>query len=144
MIIETTTIETNAGVTVTFDFLLAGKALFTVANGKGEHLTFKVNKAKQGDKYFVSLLTGPQNTSDYTYMGLWTPGKPVYYGGKTTFTADSRPAKVFAWALKAVQGLVTVPEGYSIQHEGRCGKCFKVLTDPVSIKTGFGPHCRKD
>ena len=26
-------------------------------------------------------------------------------------------------------------------HEGRCGKCGRVLTVPTSISTGFGPDC---
>jgi hypothetical protein len=30
-----------------------------------------------------------------------------------------------------------------IWHQGRCGKCGKVLTVPKSIESGFGPECSK-
>ncbi len=136
--------KVNPGVLhATMDFLKAGKARFTVDNGKGTHFTFQV-KANKKDKnvFFVSLLTGPDNTKDYTYMGLWRVGKPLHFGGKTTYTAESVPAKTFAWALKAIEGKVTVPAGYSIQHSGQCGKCLRELTDPVSIASGLGPICR--
>ncbi|WP_373093047.1 DUF6011 domain-containing protein [Zhongshania sp.] len=29
-------------------------------------------------------------------------------------------------------------------HAGKCGRCARKLTDPVSISTGFGPHCRSE
>lgn len=57
-------------------FILAGNAIFTVKSAKtGKHFTYKVSRAK-GNKdsrpWFVSVLRGPNNGSDYSYIGcLW-------------------------------------------------------------------------
>jgi len=59
-------------------FILAGKARFTLTSKKtGQHFTYQVKKAKDGGKrpnspWFVSILSGPDNGSDYQYIGcLW-------------------------------------------------------------------------
>lgn len=126
-------------------FFKGGRALFTVANDKGNHYTFKIRKAKEDQfkHFFVSLLTGPQNTNDYTYMGIYNPNAhKVFLTAKSKYNAESVPFKVINWAINMVANGKTLPVGYSIQHEGRCAKCGKLLTDPVSIETGFGPICR--
>jgi len=130
-------------------FILGGKAIFTISNNKGEHLTFRVNsKADRNDKsktvYFASLLTGPDNLSSYTYMGLVREEDLrliITKGSK--FNSGSRSVMVFRWAMQIVQGTTNLPEGYDIQHAGRCCRCAKMLTDPISIEIGIGPECRK-
>ena len=125
-------------------FFRGGKALFTVANDKGNHYTFKIRQPKGDNKpFFVSLLTGPDNGSDYTYLGIYNPNtNKVFLTAKSQYNEDSTPVKVINWAIQMVANGKTLPVGYSIQHEGRCAKCGKVLTDPISIETGFGPICR--
>lgn len=142
---------------ITMDFIKAGKAIFTVDNGKGTHYTYKVTRKEDKDKvfYFVNLLTGPDNTSNYTYMGMlvdssqWhrsNMAQPSSWYCKMTraskFKNDSQSVKVLNWALMVVQGYKELPEGYSILHDGRCGRCGRLLTDPDSIKLGLGPICR--
>jgi hypothetical protein len=34
-----------------------------------------------------------------------------------------------------------IPDTIEFWHEGKCGKCNRPLTDPVSIKRGLGPSC---
>jgi len=55
------------------NFLTAGKAIFTVSNPTGTRYTFKVSKPrdKEDCPFFVSLLTGPDNWANYTYMGIY-------------------------------------------------------------------------
>ena len=100
--------DIEPAINVDMGYLLSGNAVFTVDNGKGESYRYRVVQTK--NKYFVSLLNGAHST----YMALWTLGKPLYFGGKTRFTADSKQAKVFEWALKVLQGMAKLPEGYSI------------------------------
>jgi hypothetical protein len=142
---------------ITLEFLKAGKAVFTVDNGKGTHYTYKVTRKEDKDRvlYFVNLLTGPDNTSNYTYMGmlvddyLWNKANPhtperVYckMTRASKFNTDSTPVKVLNWALDVIQDVKVLPKGYSIQHDGRCARCSRVLTDPDSIRLGLGPVCR--
>ncbi|GMU26254.1 MAG: hypothetical protein AMXMBFR16_11590 [Candidatus Uhrbacteria bacterium] len=131
---------------ITREFATAGRAVFTVSNATGERYTFKVkrkdNEAPRPPVYFVSLLTGPDNTRDYTYVGVLND-----YNGSVRLTAasryaeDSKPVAVVRWALKKVWERGTLPAGYEILHEGRCGRCGRPLTVPESIKTGLGPEC---
>jgi hypothetical protein len=128
-------------------FVTAGKAIFTVGNPKGQHYTFKVTaKADQhaGNPpvYFVSLLTGPQNTSDYDYLGMFNPATAdVLLTKKSRFTEQAESVKVVRWALRQVCAGRALPAGYTFQHAGRCGRCGRLLTTPESITIGIGPEC---
>lgn len=123
------------------NFLTAGKATFTVANPQGTHYTFRITK-KEDSPFFVSLLTGPDNTYSYTYLGIYNPSQgKVILTKKSKFTEQSTPVKVVRWAITNVLQEQPVPNGYSIQHSGRCGHCNRKLTVPESLDTGLGPEC---
>ena len=130
-------------------FILAGKATFTVHNNKGDHYTYRVTKAEEkgtwGVTWFVSVLTGPNNTRDYTYVGLLNSNTGTIRHTKASqFDANSLVAKVFNWAVGRVvwaDRLNALPNGYGIKHEGRCGRCGRMLTTPESIDIGIGPEC---
>ena len=127
---------------LTAEFIMAGKAVFTISNDKGEHYTFKVCKVE--DKYFVKLRTG----EEYTYMGMlnYSPSplkiNPYAFPTKASkLNANSTPFMVFNWAMCVIFNKKELPAGYVIQHEGKCGKCGRPLTNPQSIETGLGPVC---
>lgn len=125
------------------DFFEGGKAIFTVSNPDGEHYTFKISH-KEKTPFFVSVLTGPDNLSDYTYLGIYHPGnKAVILTKKSKYKEGTTPVKVIRWAIEKVVAGEAPPEGYSIQHEGRCCRCGRVLTTPESIEAGIGPECIK-
>ena len=121
-------------------FFVGGKAIFTISNSNGVHYTYKiVHKAEQ--PYFVYLLT---DGDEYRYMGLYNPvSNLVYLTQKSRFTDGSIPLKVLRWAIKVVKYGDSIPEGYSIQHDGRCCRCGRRLTTPESIEAGIGPECSK-
>lgn len=124
-------------------FFEGGNAIFTVANPEGNHYTFKIRHPEK-KPFFVSLLTGPDNCSDYTYLGMYIPqNKTVTLTAKSKFTENSTPVKVIRWAIKMIADNKPLPQGYSIQHEGRCCRCGRILTTPESIKNGIGPECMK-
>lgn len=134
-------------INIGMEFITGGKAIFTASNDKGEHYTFKVVKGKPSPQttmvappLYVRLLTSPHN---YTYLGMLV-GTRIQLTHKSKMTKDSKPVRVFNWALQVANGAThLLRPGYDIQHEGRCGKCGLPLTDPESIRTGFGPTCRK-
>ncbi len=130
----------------TKNFIIAGKAIFTVDNGKGDHYTFRINKKEASGSYpeafFVALLSGPDNTSDYSYLGMLVPQTgEVRLTAKSRYKEDTVPVKVIRWALKKVWTDQEFPQGYAIYHEGRCGRCGRLLTVPSSVESGFGPEC---
>ena len=126
-------------------FLYAGNATFTLRSKKtGTRFTYKVSHKKGGDVSFVSLLTGPDNTSDYRYLGLLPDDRAGEIRGigkgKSCADYDAPSAKAFRYFLDFVWGR-NEGKGLEIWHEGRCGRCGRKLTVPESIETGLGPEC---
>lgn len=125
------------------DFFEGGKAIFTVSNPVGDHYTYKITKKEKGP-FFVSLLTGPDNTSDYTYLGVYHPkNRSVILTAASKFKEESTPVRVIRWAIKMIVDGAIIPCGYTIRHEGRCCRYGRMLTTPESIDRGIGPECMK-
>jgi len=129
-------------------FVFAGKAVFTlVSSVTGRHLTFKVTKAKKAGvngPYFVAALTGPDNMSSYTYMGHMYRGQGGYKltaGSKGKLDPGTTTRKAFEWFMSRVKEERELPNGGEFWHEGRCGRCARRLTVPLSIERGLGPIC---
>jgi len=126
-------------------FILAGKAIFTL-QGINARYTFKVQRKEASGQYpdtwFVSLLTGPENTSDYTYLGILdSQAGNVRLTRKSSYKDDSAPVVAIRWALRRIWADKPLPAPASILHAGRCGRCGRLLTVPTSIESGFGPEC---
>jgi hypothetical protein len=128
----------------TIDFLKGGNATFTVHNNEGDHITYKIRKPSEDKPYFVSLLSGPNNESDFTYVGIYNPNqKTVKLTAKSRVTAKAKSYKVLVWAISILAKGKDMPEGYGIVHEGKCCRCGRKLTTPDSVKKGIGPECEK-
>jgi|SRR6056297_1636307 len=128
---------------VALEFALGGNARFTLVSQKsGTRYTYRLRRPDPIKPIFVQLLTGPNNTEDYTYLGFMPGGQEqtgwVNAGRKGN---PAHPAfKAIHWALaKIAKG--DMPEGLEFWHEGRCARCARVLTDPASIERGLGPEC---
>lgn len=119
-------------------FLFAGRALFTVTSKRtGTSFTYKLEQGRNrfADRLFASVLTGPDNTSDYAYLGMLTDG------GLRATTASRVDASAPSFA--ALARLLQHPEhaGVEVRHAGCCGRCGRLLTRPESIDSGLGPEC---
>lgn len=125
-------------------FLTAGRAVFTLTSTKtGQSYTYRIAQGRgeaAGSKpapFFASVLTGPDNTSDYTYMGVLDTDMGVVFTTQASKVAADAPSFVaLNWYL-AHLGDARV----EFRHEGRCGRCGRVLTVPSSIDSGLGPEC---
>lgn len=128
-------------------WITAGKAHFTVSNPAGDRYTYRVVHRPGTDrfapKWFVGLLTGPDNTRHYTYLGILDAETgDVRLTDKSAYGNDARPVKVLRYALRHwVYGREEIPAGYAVHHEGRCCRCGRLLTVPESIESGIGPEC---
>lgn len=121
------------------DFALAGRAILTVENPKtGGRFTYRI-KAYGHNMWFVSVLSGPDNTADYRYLGT-IRGGTYRHGRKSKIAEDALSARAFAWLWDRVRrGRALDP--VVVMHDGRCGRCGRVLTTPESVRTGIGPVC---
>ena len=123
------------------NFVFAGKAIFTILNSlTGNRFTFKVKKAKDKELYFVSVLTGYNNDSDYQYIGF-IQNNSFNYGKKSKIGEEAMSIKTFKWFFVNINTLPTIVEVF---HKGNCGKCGNTLTTPESIKIGIGPFCLRN
>jgi hypothetical protein len=127
-------------------FFFGGNATFTVENGKGAHYTFKVRQPKAKKKgdippFFVSLMTGTDNESHFSYMGILLPDGKVRATTKSKVTPDSVPFKVAEWAMGRCFNAQALPAGYKVRHNEKCARCGRKLTTPESLDRGIGPEC---
>jgi Family of unknown function (DUF6011) len=126
-------------------FLLGGNATVTLVSTKtGTRFTYKIRANDEGDVFFVSLLSGPDNEADYRYLGRIDPFGCFWAGRRTPKPGDVSPdapsSEAFDWAWSLVRNDV-MPAMLEIWHEGRCARCNRKLTVPSSIESGFGPEC---
>lgn len=137
-------------ITLTRDFFLGGKAIFTVQNNDtGEHRTYRIKASKPNDRYpnpayFVGLLSGPDNTSSYQYLGMVDPQNGnVRLTAKSRMTEESAAVKGIRYVLGRVFSSGQIHDQMEVRHAGHCGRCGKTLTEPKSLDCGLGPCCRK-
>ena len=127
-------------------YALAGNATITLQSGvTGKHYTFKITKCKDNEKlYFVKVLYGTDNESDYRYIGCYFTDD-----GHFSPCKDYKDLPSFTWPkyMRTISYFFDVidniPDKLLVYHEGRCGKCGRKLTTPESIERGLGPECYK-
>lgn len=141
-------------------FVFGGRATITVTNGQGDHYTFRIKKwhPRNPDgtknetvtKWFVGVLTSPDNERDYSDLGTLDPRtftiiQPAYTNRSRPYVPQTDVRfRVAVWMLGHIareQEFNGKSAAYSIRHSGKCGRCARKLTTPESIDTGFGPEC---
>jgi hypothetical protein len=130
------------------EFALAGNAHFTVENPTtGNRFTFRVSTPKRPARngktvHFVSVLTGPDNKRHYRYMATIFDGADLRWTRKSKIADGAPSATAFKWAFKRRFDFTDTPAEF--WHEGKCGKCARMLTVPESVERGLGPVCAGD
>lgn len=132
--------------------ILTHNGRITIENrATGDHRTFQVRTQPVNADFMpgcriVSLLTGPDNETNYESFGILQPT------GVITLWKKNRTPAYFAFCDMLlnptkydVSGVSDkAPLGYAYHYEGRCLVCNRALTDPLSITLGIGPKCRGD
>jgi len=128
-------------------FIVGGKAILTLESEKtGRWFTYRIKKAKKDDdnsSFFVSVLTGLNNDSAYSYMGtifknLDKLNFKLTKNSKIGEDALSYKAFIFFFNLLLNN---KKHNDLSVYHRGVCCVCGKKLTTPESLKNGIGPFC---
>ena len=90
---------------------------------------------------FIRVLNGPQNTSDYQFIGTFFPESMRFcHSHKSKIHANAKSVKAFAWLVRHINNEDLVKR-LEIWHERKCGRCGRKLTVPASIAAGIGPEC---
>lgn len=138
--------KTKMNVSDILTYVLAGKAIFTLHNPlTDKSFTFKVSKPKECDKWFVKVLTGPENTKDYSYLGFITADKKYIHGrGKAKIGVDAPSNKAFSWFMgKLTDGAEVNLGPAEVYPSCHCARCGRLLTHKESVTALFGPECIK-
>lgn len=135
------------------DYLTAGKATVTLLNleTEGRH-TYRIQAPgetaedrRKAEILFVSVLTGPENTRDYTYIGIIIRRTGEFkLTKKSRLGAANKRVAGFSWLCRqARQNTLSRYEHVEVRHHNHCGACGRLLTVPESIDTGLGKICAK-
>lgn len=136
------------------EFVLAGDSIFTIktpADHKQSHRTYRVEHVPASDKYpeawFVKLLVGSDNTDSrsYKYLGKLDPFTgQMASSAKSICGPSTFPVRLFNRTMARVwtgDHEAYEQHGFETMHMGRCGRCCRPLTDPVSVALAIGPDC---
>ena len=133
-------------------YTFAGNAIFTlVSQATGGRFTLRVRSRDRvggvRDFYFVDVLTGPENTHDYTFIGtVARTGEiiaPFRYSAKSTVAQDAPSVRAAMWFFRRLSAPnPDLEHAVEFYHSGDCARCGRLLTHPASIRTGLGPTCR--
>lgn len=131
------------------EFMLAGNACMTLVSKRtGTRFTYKIRQPQPEKPHFVSLLTQPDNEHGYSFLGtIFVPNEGIEYstyryGNRSRIGMDAESAKAFEWFFKNLR-VGRLSDQLEVWHEGRCGRCGRLLTVPESIANGLGPECIK-
>jgi len=133
-------------------FITAGRATFTLVSKKtGARFTYKFKSPRENPeaaysdtRLWVSVLTGSDNESSYTYLGFvevkhlnWK-----HATHKSPISPDAPSVRALDWFLSVMRhGNLAHLDQVEVWHEGSCARCGRKLTVPASIASGFGPEC---
>jgi hypothetical protein len=123
-------------------FILAGNSHFTVVNViTNNRLTFRIVRPKEKGPWFV---WATNKKGKYGFLGTIfqrESGLEYRYGqrhGKFIEKSVVNKSFKYLWKKMLSDSLPTEVVFYS---DSRCGRCGQRLTDPKSIKRGFGSWC---
>lgn len=127
------------------NIVFGGNSAFTL-KGKSSRFTYKVKtpKGKQAP-FFVKVLTGSNNDSDYSFAGTvfeTERGRTELKAGRKGMSKDAPSVVAFQWFKRVLEGTGDFPSSFEFWNSDNCGRCGRKLTDPESIEAGIGPHCR--
>lgn len=140
-------------------YLEAGNALLTIRSKQsGTRFTLKATRPSEEEHanrqgpvpgrprpIWVKVLTGPDNTADYAFVGTLWPENSGYryaHSPKSRLSLSSGSVTAIRWLAHALTSNPSVIlEQAEVWHEGRCGRCGRRLTVPESVESGFGPEC---
>jgi len=123
--------------------LLAGGIEATATLDSGRHVTVSIRTRKRSGRGWTNAALGEQDSrTNISILGSRVGWLNVDADGRVLLTLRTRRDDAVD-AVRAVLGYAAGnPTGsIRVQEASRCGRCFRTLTDPVSIDRGIGPEC---
>lgn len=126
-------------------------AYFTIVSVKtGNRFTYRLRRRvtktpMQENFFFADLLTGPENSEDYTWIGtaaLVPQGWRYSASEKSSIPQDAKSQQALRFFVARINYAADLdPARLEFWHSGRCSRCGGLLTTPASLARGMGPKC---
>jgi hypothetical protein len=125
--------------------LLAGGIEATATLADGRHVTVSIRTRKRSGRGWTNAALGEADSrTNISILGSRVGWLNVDADGRLLLTLRTRREDAVA-AVRAVldhcAGMIATGGVDRVQEASRCGRCFRTLTDPVSIDRGIGPEC---
>jgi hypothetical protein len=123
------------------DYMLAGKACLILYD-KERKISKKFWIYAQYSKDTVTAYWMYMDKAKKEYIGYITADHKLMLRQQSSDNLNT-----INEGIKAMEWLWTklmighIPETIAVLHDGRCGACGRLLTDPESILRGLGPKC---
>lgn len=147
-----------------FRYVMAGGATLTLVSCcSGLRFTFKVSaksvrrlegesdevfRAREEEAFrgvrFVEVLSGPDNSRDFTYLGHINKQHKFSTDRATKIDPRAPSVRAWAWFWDVLMRRLPKLDQLEVWHNGRCSRCGRPLTVPESVSTGLGPVCAKE
>ena len=125
-------------------YIMAGNAIITIQNPEsGRRFTYRIKKGKGNAPHFVNVMNGPDNESAYEFLGTVFEDLRYRPGRRSKIHPNAPSARTFEWLISTLTRHPNRLRRVELWHEGRCGRCNRLLTVPESIAAGIGPECAK-
>jgi hypothetical protein len=142
------------------DYILAGKATVIFFNQRtGKSVKYKIKQARINEDvwYVESLNIRTVLNDELIFIGTIKREYNIITQDRNQFNlyldrkyADKH-VQLLKDAFKAMWQRILLSkwpkdetEYMQILHDGTCLRCGRPLNDPISVKTGFGPECRRE
>ncbi len=104
--------------TVNKEFILKGKAIFSVVATKGDEYTFKVTKKRTknwGTVFYVATLSSPGNKGRFAYLGVLSKETgAIKITPNSKYHDQSRAVLVARFICTIIWRNMPIPEGYVV------------------------------
>lgn len=104
------------------EFLVAGRASFTVTNRKGEIVEIKISRPTAWGEGGALLVRVRMGQGKWDYAGQLDRATGNILPTKQTDIGD-RPRTIAAWAIQHIFLGAEFPAEYVVNHTGYCAKC---------------------
>lgn len=132
------------------ELLLMNRFKFTLVSRKtATRFTYKIsswntNNYRDKKSYTVAVLTGTDNDNHFqtiAYIHKEKDSMPQLHHAYRRISKDAPSYKAFVWLFVNMLHTQKLSDSVIIYNSGKCAKCGRTLTDPLSIERGLGPEC---
>jgi len=122
--------------------LLAGGIEATATLDSGRHVTVSIRTRKRSGRGWTNAALGEQDSrTNISILGSRVGWLNVDADGRVLLTLRTRRDDAVAAVRSVLDYAAGLVPAARVQEASRCGRCFRTLTDPVSIDRGIGPEC---